>query len=100
MVDSFNCQPTSTSQTAASRSARSSCLACACWLTVKTVNQQAQAKQLLRAERDSFALDEEDIGCIHELQMDITLKNNHPFQKNCISIPQPLYSEVKGYIED
>ena len=32
--------------------------------------------------------------------MDLTLRNDNPVQKNYISIPRPLYPEVKGYIED
>ena len=69
-------------------------------LTGLTVEEQALARQLLREERDSFAASEDDIGCIPDLQMDLTLKNDNPVQNNYISIPRPLYPEVKGYIED
>ena len=65
-----------------------------------TPEQQEQAKQLLRDEMDAFAMDDDDIGCISELQMDITLTSEQPVQKNYLSIPRPLYPEVKGYIED
>jgi len=62
--------------------------------------QQIQAQQLLISEKESFAKDDDDIGCIPELKMDITLNDNQLVQKNYISIPRPLYSEVKAYIED
>ena len=65
-----------------------------------TSEQQEQAKQLLRDEMDAFAMDDDDIGCISELQMDITLTSEQPVQKNYLSIPRPLYPEVKCYIED
>ena len=65
-----------------------------------TPEQQEQAKQLLRDEMDAFAMDDDDIGCISELQMDITLTSEQPVQKTYLSIPRPLYPEVKGYIED
>lgn len=65
-----------------------------------TEDQRQQARQLLLSERDSFAKDDDDIGCIPELQMDVTLQNNELVQKNYISIPRPLYAEVKSYIED
>ena len=55
---------------------------------------------MLYEEADAFAQNEEDIGCIEELQMNITLTDNEPVQKNYLSIPRPLYSEIKAYIED
>ena len=65
-----------------------------------TEDQRLQARQMLLSERDSFAKDDDDIGCIPELQMEVTLKSNELVQKNYISIPRPLYTEVKSYIED
>ena len=32
--------------------------------------------------------------------MDIKLKDHQPVQKNYMSMPRPLYAEVKQYIED
>lgn len=58
-------------------------------LTGLTADQQVQAKQLLFEERDSFAVDDDDVGCIPELQMDLTLTSDQPVQKNYISIPVP-----------
>ena len=65
-----------------------------------TAEQKEQTKQLLIEEADAFATSDDDVGCISELEMDIRLTSDQPVQKNYISIPRPLYPEVKGYIED
>lgn len=65
-----------------------------------TQEEQEQAKRLLFEEADAFAANDDDVGCIPELQMNINLTNDQPVQKNYLSIPRPLYPEVKGYIED
>ena len=65
-----------------------------------SAQQKEQAKQLLVEEADAFATSDDDVGCISELEMDIRLTSDQPVQKNYISIPRPLYPEVKGYIED
>ena len=54
---------------------------------------------MLITECDSFAKDDE-VGCIKDMVMDIKLKDHQPVQKNYLSIPRPLYAEVKQYIED
>jgi hypothetical protein len=69
-------------------------------LSCLTSEQQQQAKEMLRQEADAFAQDEEDVGCIEQLNMNINLTDNQPVQKNYLSIPRPLYPEVKAYIED
>ena len=65
-----------------------------------TSDQRKEVIEMLREEADAFSADDEDIGCIGELQMNINLVDNHPIQKNYLSIPRPLYPEVKSYIED
>lgn len=65
-----------------------------------TVKQREQAKQLLLEEADAFAINDNDFGCISELEMDIKMTSDQLVQKNDLSIPRPLYPEVKGYIED
>ena len=65
-----------------------------------TPEQQQQAREMLYQEADAFASHDEDVGCIKQLQMNIKLTDNEPAQKNYLSIPRPLYSEVKAYIED
>ena len=70
-------------------------------LTGLNGEQLKQVKQLLYDERKSFAKDDDDdVGCIPELTMDLTMTSEKPVQKNYASIPRPLYHEVKGYIED
>ena len=67
------------------------------------ITEQAQmAREMLSEERDSFSISDSDfaIGCAEGLQMEINLKDNIPVQKSYQSIPRPLYSEVKAYIED
>jgi len=65
-----------------------------------TAEQKEQAKQLLLEEADAFAMSDDDVGCISELEMDIKMTSDQPVQKNYLSIPRLLYPEVKGYIED
>ena len=63
-------------------------------------DQRTAAEMMLREEYESFSSNEEDIGCIPDLEMEINLHNNQPVQKKYTSIPRPLYPEVKQYIED
>ena len=65
-----------------------------------TPDQQEQVRQLLRDEADTFARNEDDVGTVPDLKMDINLISNEPVQKNYLSIPRPLYPEVKAYVED
>ena len=62
--------------------------------------QRTAATQLLIKEADAFAIDDDDVGCITELQMDIKLNDTTPVQKNYVAVPRTLYPEVKAYIED
>ena len=48
----------------------------------------------------AFARNDDDVGCVENLELDIRLKDDQPVQKNYISIPKPLYGEVKEYLED
>ena len=65
-----------------------------------TSQQRALAVKMLKEHQDSFAKDDSDVGSIQELQMNISLKDNTPVQKNYVAVPRPLYPEVKSYIED
>ena len=60
-----------------------------------SAEQKKQAKQLLVEEADVFATSDDDVSCISELEMDIRLTSDQPVKKNYISIPRPLYPEVK-----
>ena len=55
---------------------------------------------MLCKEADAFVMNDEDVGCIERLQMNIHLTDNQPIQKNYLSMPRPLYPEVKAYIGD
>ena len=65
-----------------------------------THDQTEIAKNMLCEEIQSFSAGDDDIGCAPGLQLDITLTDPQPIQKNYASIPRPLYGEVKQYIED
>ena len=65
-----------------------------------TDNQMTLARNVLLAERNSFSVNDDDIGCAKGLQMKINLHDTTPVQKQYTSIPRPLYPEVKQYIED
>ena len=65
-----------------------------------TSEQQQIAKIMLREESNAFSRTDDDIGCSTDLQMDIALTDGVPVQKSYISIPRPLYSEVKQYLRD
>ena len=58
------------------------------------------ALKLLTEEADSFAKDDNDVGCIPDLELDLDLEDQTPVQKNYVAVPKPLYPEVKAYIED
>ena len=51
-------------------------------------------REMLRPEAGAF------VGCVDNLELEIQLKDNEPVQNNYISIPKPLYGEVKEYLED
>lgn len=62
--------------------------------------QRTVAEAMLREEYEFFAFNDEDIGCIPDLEMEINVKDRQLVQKKYISVPRPLYPEVKQCIED
>ena len=60
--------------------------------------QQRIVKEMLREESGAFAIDNGDIGCAKDFQLEINLRDNDPVQKTYNSIPKPLYGEVKSYL--
>ena len=62
--------------------------------------QRQSVLKLLSEEEDSFAKNDDDIGQIPDLNLDIKLTDQTPVQKNYVAVPGPLYPEVKAYIED
>ena len=65
-----------------------------------TEDQKIAVATMLREEAESFSKDGDDVGCAEGLELKINLSDNRPVQKNYTSIPKPLYSEVKQYVED
>eukprot|EP00794_Sanderia_malayensis_P021316 gene21316-23391_t len=63
-------------------------------------DQKQLILNLLCEEQDVFSRNEDDIGSVPDLNMDIQLTDNIPVQKNYVAVPRPLYPEVKAYIED
>ena len=69
-------------------------------MTGLTREHEEEVRRMLKEEAASFAKNEDDIGCMEDLQMDIELSDSTPVQRNYVSIPRPLYQELKTYIED
>ena len=55
---------------------------------------------MLSEESNAFSSDDNDDGDIKGLQLELKLSYPTPVQKPYITIPHPLYQEVKQYIED
>jgi len=60
--------------------------------------QQELVKTMLYEESNTFAWDDNDIGCDPSPQMSITLKDDILVQQSYAAVPKPLYQEVKEYI--
>lgn len=54
-------------------------------------------QKMFRDESASFSKSENDIGCIAKMQLSITLKDTEPVAKTYLSVPKPLYREMKDY---
>ena len=65
-----------------------------------TESQKRSALKLLCEEQNSFSRNDDDIGIVPDLKLNINLPDNIPVQKNYVAVPRPLYPEVKAYIED
>ena len=55
---------------------------------------------MLKEECRFLARNDKDIDCINDLELEINFITNEPVQKNYMSVPRPLYPEVKQCIED
>ena len=62
--------------------------------------QKQSVLKLLCEEQSAFSKNDDDIGKVPNLKLNITLTDNIPVQKNYVAVPRPLYTEVKAYIED
>ena len=65
-----------------------------------TNEQQSVVRKILHEEHRAFVTNEDDMGCIPDMEMDINLTGTQLVQKNCTAILRPLYPEVKHYLED
>lgn len=63
-------------------------------------HQRQAVSQMLREESESFSKSDDDIGCVENLQMNISLKDNEPVTRTYLSVPKPLYQEMKNYLQD
>lgn len=62
--------------------------------------QRQIVHKMLREESSSFSKSESDIGCIDKLQLKISLKDSEPVVRTYMSVPKPLYEEMKDYLTD
>jgi transposase InsO family protein len=65
-----------------------------------TAQQQRQVQGLLRKHADVFSRNDDDIGFIPNLKLDIQLTDKEPVRHSYRSIPNPLYAEVKDYLQN
>ena len=65
-----------------------------------TEEQRLVVRKMLLEEAESFSKTDDDVGRAEELQVDINLTDSVPVQRKYTAIPQPLYAEVKQYVED
>ena len=62
-----------------------------------TESQQKIAMKMMTEQVESFAQnDDDDVGCIEGLQLNLELSDTSPVQKTYASIPRPMYAEVKA----
>lgn len=57
-------------------------------------------KQMLSEESGSFSCSNDDIGYIENLRLSISLKDTEPVAKTYLSVPKPLYQEMKSHLHD
>lgn len=69
-------------------------------LTHLNEHQRQTVSQMLREESESFSRSDNDIGCVENLQLDISLKDSEPVSRTYLSVPKPLYREMKDYLRD
>ena len=64
-----------------------------------TEEQILRVRLVLREEHAAFAKDADDIGTVPDLELNIRLTDNVPVKHSYMSIPRPLYDEVKDYLK-
>lgn len=63
-------------------------------------SQKQTVREMLREESSSFSRSDSDIGSIERLQLKISLKDPKPVVRTYMSVPKPLYEEMKDYLKD
>ena len=62
--------------------------------------QKKAAAKLLQENSAAFARDDSDLGSAPNLKMTINLTDTTPVRKTYMSLPRPLYQEVRTYLSD
>jgi hypothetical protein len=55
---------------------------------------------MFREECNSFSQNDDDIGDVPKLQLEMELLDKEPVRRTYSSVPSPLYKEVKDYVVD
>lgn len=69
-------------------------------LTHLNEEQRKIVCKMLREESACFSRCDSDIGCIDKLKLSISLKDQEPVARTYMSVPKPLYEEMKDYLLD
>ena len=61
-------------------------------------SQQKMAMKMMTEQAESFAQndDDDDVGCIEGLQLNLELSDTSPVQATYTSTPRPMYAESKA----
>lgn len=62
--------------------------------------ERVVVQDMLRDECSSFSKSDDDIGCIEKLKLSISLKDMDPVARTYLSVPKPLYKEMKDYLHN
>ena len=69
-------------------------------LSMLDTSQQEEVRKMLWEERSVFAKDEDDIGCVPDLELSLKTVDNIPVQKVYNAIPRAFFDEVKHHVQD
>lgn len=63
-------------------------------------SEKERVQKMLLEECASFSKSDDDIGCIERLKLGISLKDLTPVARTYLSVPKPLYKEMKDYLHN
>lgn len=63
-------------------------------------SERVVVQNMLRGECCTFSKSDDDIGCIEKLKLSISLKDVDPVTRTYLSVPKPLYKEMKEYLHN